>query len=193
MQITIVQSEIETAIRNYIRSLISVNDGCDIKMELAATRGPTGFTATINIEPSTNTVVQPVAMVQHTSDSKPVPADLPNQVTQAVMPVMPAMPAAMPTGPRLVGTTPAERTRLQQEWADQNTSETGTAIEEDDTQAATRELPSADTAEDPDGPAAVEIPQAQETGTGEQPASTGPKQSLFGKHRRAVNAPSAAS
>ena len=65
MKITIVQDEIEEAIRNHILSQIAVKPGMVITMELRATRGDEGFIANINIAPgtsgSTETVVQKVA------------------------------------------------------------------------------------------------------------------------------------
>ncbi len=53
MQIIIVQSEIEEAIRNHINSQIMVQDGMRIDIDLSATRGPEGFRATIDIVPDT--------------------------------------------------------------------------------------------------------------------------------------------
>ena len=52
MQIIIVQSEIETAIRNHILSQINVNEGNEINIDLSATRGAEGFKATIDIVPA---------------------------------------------------------------------------------------------------------------------------------------------
>jgi hypothetical protein len=49
MQIIIVQSEIEQAIRNHINSLLNVKDGNRIEITLSATRGEDGFKATIDI------------------------------------------------------------------------------------------------------------------------------------------------
>lgn len=49
MQITIVQVEIEEAIRNHILSLIDVKEGKRIDITLKATRGDEGATAIINI------------------------------------------------------------------------------------------------------------------------------------------------
>ena len=49
MKIIITQLEIEEAIRNHILGQISVKEGMVIDIELAATRGDTGFTATIDI------------------------------------------------------------------------------------------------------------------------------------------------
>jgi hypothetical protein len=49
MQITLVQTEIEDAIRNYVNSQLVVREGMRIDIDLSATRGPQGFTAMIDI------------------------------------------------------------------------------------------------------------------------------------------------
>jgi hypothetical protein len=49
MQIIIIQSEIEQAIRDYVNARLKVADGNEIIIDLAATRGDKGFTATIDI------------------------------------------------------------------------------------------------------------------------------------------------
>lgn len=54
MQITIVQSEIELAIKQYIHQQINVREGMDIEIELRATRGESGFQAVIDIAPATS-------------------------------------------------------------------------------------------------------------------------------------------
>lgn len=51
MQITIVQSEIEKAIIDYIKSQVSVRDDMEIDIDLRATRGAEGFQAIIDIHP----------------------------------------------------------------------------------------------------------------------------------------------
>lgn len=57
MQITIVQTEIEQAIENYVKSMISVNDDQKISIDLKATRGDTGMQAFIDIVPRTKKVL----------------------------------------------------------------------------------------------------------------------------------------
>lgn len=52
MQITLVQAEIELAIRNHIFSQLRIPAGMDIAIDLAATRGADGFKATIDISPN---------------------------------------------------------------------------------------------------------------------------------------------
>lgn len=84
MQITLVQSEIETALRNYVTSLLNVREGHRIDITLKATRGEDGSTALIDIVPDTpakveqaQTMVKPVVRspaVQRPSSS-PVTAE----------------------------------------------------------------------------------------------------------------------
>lgn len=49
MKITIVQSEIETAIEDFLRQQIDIKDDQEIVIDLSATRGPEGFRAEIDI------------------------------------------------------------------------------------------------------------------------------------------------
>lgn len=56
MQITLVQSEIEQALKNYINEQVNVKEGMDIVIVLKATRGEEGTTAVIDI-------TKPVAVV----------------------------------------------------------------------------------------------------------------------------------
>lgn len=51
MKITIVESEIQEAIRAHIERQITVKDGMEITMEIRATRGEDGFIANIDISP----------------------------------------------------------------------------------------------------------------------------------------------
>lgn len=72
MQIIIVQSEIETAIRNHILSLIDIKEGARIDIDLSATRGADGFKATIDI----------VSGDAQPTQAQPAPVEEP-QTTQA--------------------------------------------------------------------------------------------------------------
>ncbi|AHC56579.1 hypothetical protein JJJA_0063 [Achromobacter phage JWDelta] len=49
MQITLVQSEIEQALKNYINEQVNVKEGMEIVIVLKATRGEEGTTAVIDI------------------------------------------------------------------------------------------------------------------------------------------------
>lgn len=51
MQITLIQSEIEQALKNYINDIMSVKEGMEIEIQLKATRGEEGTTAIIDIVP----------------------------------------------------------------------------------------------------------------------------------------------
>ena len=62
MQITLVQHEIETALRNYVTSLLNVREGHRIDITLKATRGEDGSTAVIDIVPD-NTVAVGQAVI----------------------------------------------------------------------------------------------------------------------------------
>ena len=80
MQITLVQTEIETAIRNYIHSQIVVKEGMKIDIILKATRGDEGTTAIIDITPE--------GQVPASAASAPVAAP----VQKKVVPVVAAVP-----------------------------------------------------------------------------------------------------
>ena len=56
MQIIIVQSEIETAIRDYVMSVVDIKEGMRIDIDLTATRGADGFKASIDIVPEDHPV-----------------------------------------------------------------------------------------------------------------------------------------
>ena len=49
MQITLIQAEIEAAITNFVTSQVNVKPEMRIDVDLTATRGANGFTATIDI------------------------------------------------------------------------------------------------------------------------------------------------
>ena len=61
MQITLVQNEIEQAIKDFVRSQINIKEGMEIIIDLKATRGADGATANIDIVPATATAT-PVAV-----------------------------------------------------------------------------------------------------------------------------------
>lgn len=86
MQIIIVQSEIETAIRNHILSQITVNEGTEINIDLSATRGAEGFKATIDIvAAATNGKAAPkLAAVTQTQAPKVEQAEVAETATETV-------------------------------------------------------------------------------------------------------------
>lgn len=62
MQIILVQSEVEEALRSYIAARLTLAEGTAIKIALSATRGDDGIKATIDlVEPGTQQVVAAAA------------------------------------------------------------------------------------------------------------------------------------
>jgi len=59
MQITLVQTELELAIREYVGRQLKVADGMSMGIELSATRGAEGFKAVIDILPIGTVIAQP--------------------------------------------------------------------------------------------------------------------------------------
>lgn len=90
MQITIVQSEIETAIRNYIGEQINVKEGMQIDIVLKATRGDEGQTAIIDIHPVAVAATAAVNATKNTAGSTGVQ----NTQTQAVAKTAPKLQTA---------------------------------------------------------------------------------------------------
>lgn len=60
IQVTLVQVEIEEALRNFISTQMTLKEGTAIEIDLAATRGADGIKATINLIPPSNTQAAPV-------------------------------------------------------------------------------------------------------------------------------------
>lgn len=52
MQITLNQTEIETALRRYVNDQVNIREGHEIIIDLKAGRGENGFSATIDIVPA---------------------------------------------------------------------------------------------------------------------------------------------
>ena len=52
MQITLNQTEIETALRRYVNDQVNIREGHEIVIDLKAGRGENGFSATIDIVPA---------------------------------------------------------------------------------------------------------------------------------------------
>lgn len=97
MQIVINQAEIETAIRSHIQSKLSDKYGASIDIDLAATRGPKGFTATITVtddvnapKPPTTPYPQPVTAPVEPEKSEEVTETVTAQVEPETDPVVPA-------------------------------------------------------------------------------------------------------
>lgn len=81
--ITIDQEEIETAIKNHVRSKVAIAEGQDVTIEMKAGRGDNGFSATIEIgtslqtntaKPVKATVTPAQTQVASASEDKAAPA-----------------------------------------------------------------------------------------------------------------------
>ena len=84
MKIIIVQAEIEQAIRDYINSQLNVKDGHEIQIDLAATRGENGFTATIDIVAASDAPKAPVIEAPAPAPAPtPAPTPAPKKETKA--------------------------------------------------------------------------------------------------------------
>lgn len=74
MKITIVQSEIEEAVRQYILTQIAVKPGHSITMDFSATRGSDGLTAFIDISAS-DEATAPAPVLAQQVDVAPAPSN----------------------------------------------------------------------------------------------------------------------
>jgi hypothetical protein len=83
MQITLVQSEIEEALTNYVMSQINIKAGMKVCIDLTATRGADGFKAIIDIVPA-NKVITPKQVTTVATAQEP-PFDV---ATPVAMPVV---------------------------------------------------------------------------------------------------------
>ncbi|WP_244832393.1 hypothetical protein [Caballeronia sp. TF1N1] len=73
MQIIIVQTEIEAAIRAHIEQQVSIKEGMEIAIDLRSTRGDVGFTAHIDIVPAKAAKAHRVAPTPAASPAKKEP------------------------------------------------------------------------------------------------------------------------
>jgi hypothetical protein len=77
VQITIVQCEIEQAIRDYVGSKLKIAEGMEMTIELIATRGAEGFKATIDVH-TVNPEPKPMISAPALVTPKPVSLKMPN-------------------------------------------------------------------------------------------------------------------
>lgn len=74
MQIILVQTEVEQALRNYVASRLTLAEGTTFSIDLAATRGVNGITATIDlVEPGQSTAA-PAGSIPRAQSTKPAAA-----------------------------------------------------------------------------------------------------------------------
>lgn len=165
MRITIIQSEIEEAIRNHILSQITVQEGMAIDIDLKATRGDEGFQAFIDIRPDTATQPDP-EKVEPIAPKAEKPLAIEETVTKAK--------AGRGSKTSTAKAEPAP--------------ETATAVAEPEPEAAGETSGEADASPD----AETEAPKVSSIFGGKQadkePATEPAPQSIFGGLKRPVNA-----
>jgi hypothetical protein len=90
MRVTLIQSEIETGIKMYLNSILNIQPGTRIEIEMAATRGNTGFTATVDITLGSVITVADLQAAQIADMMQPLSDPTPP-------PVQPSPPAPLPS------------------------------------------------------------------------------------------------
>lgn len=161
MQITLVQAEIEAAIKQYVLGHLAINAGMEIAIKLSATRGADGMTAAVDIIPSANPPAIAAPAVVAAVQAQP-----------EVLRQQPFVPAVVP----VASTAPV---------AVQTTQETGQKDPggfQEDPPVSERILPVA-AAQESSAPAGE--PAAEDSG--EQPATQPPGRALFRGLRRPAN------
>lgn len=84
MQIILVQTEVVQALRDYVASRLTLAEGTEITVDLSATRGANGVTATIDlVEPSQKATPAPVQQVIKVPAAKPETANKAPEAQQA--------------------------------------------------------------------------------------------------------------
>lgn len=91
IQVTLVQTEIEEALRNFISTQMTLKEGTEIEIDLAATRGADGIKATINLIPPGKEASAPTVAVKETVKNKPEPETKPTKAAAVVEEVKPVV------------------------------------------------------------------------------------------------------
>jgi hypothetical protein len=179
MQITLVQAEIETAIRNHVLEQMSVDEGMELTIDLKATRGALGYQAIINIYPEGQApVAEAPASTGSTTRRAPKASGTVSDGTSAAA-----------TAPKRRGRPPKVKV---EETATEAAAEAAPATESAapavETAAAEETAPTA--SQEPEATVAEEAPAAEVTteqigGASEAPAA--PRRSLFGGMTAPVN------
>lgn len=87
MQITLVQSEIEEALSDFVLARMTIKDGMELKIDLAATRGTSGFTANVDIVPKVEPTLEVAKKVTAARKTKAEPAPAPAETATATVAV----------------------------------------------------------------------------------------------------------
>ena len=118
MQIILVQTEVEQALRNYVASRLTLAEGTTFSIDLAATRGVNGITATIDlVEPGQSTAA-PTGSISRAPSTKPAAAPAVAATTKPASEVQ-ADPATQASAAQENAATAQETASVQQDQAEQ--------------------------------------------------------------------------
>lgn len=130
MLITIVQAEIETAIREYIDRQINLRPGMNVAIDLQATRGAEGFRAIIDITTMVPVKVTAVSQVQ-ASQSGFYVSPQPSQAKEAFPPFTVTPPRSVAGIQATVPQSPAEVSALMAaEYAKEDAADIALSVAE---------------------------------------------------------------
>lgn len=189
MQITIPQSEIETAIIDYIQSRVQISEGMQIEIDLRATRGAEGFQAIIDIFPEGQSRPKPSAAgakekTKAPPAAKTKTASAPKKVVSKVLtPPANFIPDEMITEAESVeeALTPVKEPEVVATEIAQSVDD------EAEAEPAKAEEPAAEVEDAPKAPSIFANAQAkkEEAAAAEAPAPAA--KSIFGSLRRPIN------
>lgn len=170
MQIQLVQTEIEQALRNYINGLINIKEGTQINIDLSAGRGADGFKATIDIVALADQAQTAVKAETKPADEKPVTKAEPKVEKQAAK----AEAKTAEQTQASADVKPETKPEVKPETQTETGAVAGSATVAGD-DVATTEQP------------AVEPVQAEEGEAQTEGAEKAPRKSLFGGLTKPVN------
>lgn len=139
MKITIEQLDIEQAIKDHIGSMMEIKEGAQLEIDLSATRGSAGFTATITIRNADEAA------------RKPVTAEASVDTTQTATMTKPAKVAKVLNIPK-TNEKPEEEAAPIEETPVEDTASVAQTEEQAEVSSVTNEAAPADEAEQPAEP-----------------------------------------
>lgn len=83
MKITIVQTEIEEAIHQYLNEMVRLPEGKKIQLDILATRGSNGITAEINFVDAEESAKEEEPVVQVQPEEQPASPMIQSEIAQA--------------------------------------------------------------------------------------------------------------
>jgi hypothetical protein len=100
MKITLIQEEIEEAITDYVLARTQIKDGMELSIDLSATRGTSGFTASIDIvpkaEPTPLNIARRATAAKKAATAQAAPTPVATTVAKAAAPAPEPTPEPTP-------------------------------------------------------------------------------------------------